>query len=271
MAFSRRSIPVPEPPMPAPRRSRRLPERSNTLLQAPTILSGQSSAFPGRSTGLRMQRPAGLSSRMKPAYALLALALAATAAEVKPVFTEDFEKAEVGKVPEGFLVIAGGFAVQKEEANRFLELPGSPLDTFGVVFGPNEKPGLSASAKIFGTKVGRKFPAFGVSVQGVGGYRLQVSAGKKALELFKGDEAVKAVPFEWQSGAWTTLRVQVRAAGGKWIVEGKAWPSTEAEPKTWTISLETNEAPPQGRPALWGSPFSGEAIRFDDLVVAPAH
>lgn len=215
--------------------------------------------------------PAGSFSRMKPAIALLVLAIAASAAEVKPVFAEDFEKAEVGKVPEGFLVIAGGFAVQQEGANRFLELPGSPLDAFGVVFGPNEKPGLSVGAKIFGTKQGRKFPAFGVSVQGVGGYRLQVSAGKKALEIFKGDEAQKAVPFEWASGAWTSLRVQIRAAAGKWIVEGKAWPSTQAEPAAWTISLETTEAPPQGRPALWGSPFSGEAIRFDDLVVAPNH
>ena len=204
--------------------------------------------------------------------ALFALfATAALAADVKPLFEETFEKSEIGKAPAGFLILAGGFVVQQDGANKFLELPGSPLDTFGAVFGPNVKPGVSASAKFFGTKQGRKFPAFGVSVQGVGGYRLQVSAGKKALEIFKGDEAQKSVPFEWTSSAWTSLRVQVRAAGGKWIVEGKAWASNDPEPAAWTISLETTDEPPQGRAAIWGSPFSGEPIRFDDLVVAPAH
>lgn len=203
--------------------------------------------------------------------AFLVLASTAFAADVKPLFEENFEKTEIGKAPEGFLVLAGGFAVQQEGGNKFLELPGSPLDTFGAVFGPNEKAGLSASGKFFGTKQGRKFPTFGVSVQGVGGYRLQVSPAKKTLEIFKGDEALKSAPFEWASGAWTSLRIQVRAAGGKWIVEGKAWPSTSPEPAAWAITLDAAEEPSQGRAALWGSPFSGEPIRFDDLIVTAAH
>ena len=207
---------------------------------------------------------------MKFAFTLTLLATAALAADA-PLFVEDFAKGEIGKTPDGFLILAGGFAVQQDGGNKFLELPGSPLDTFGALFGPNAKPGVSASAKVFGTKQGRKFPAFGVSVQGVGGYRLQVSAGKKTLEIFKGDEAQKSAPFEWAGGAWTSLRVQVRAAGGKWIVEGKAWPATAAEPVAWMISLETAEEPPQGRAALWGSPFSGDPIRFDDLAITAAH
>lgn len=189
-----------------------------------------------------------------------------------PAFTEDFEKTLVGKAPEGFLVLAGGFKVAEEKGNKFIELPGAPLDSFGALFGPNEKPGLSVSGRIFATKKGRKFPAFGLSLQGAGGHRLQVSAAKEKLEIFKGDLAQAGVDYKWKSGAWTRLRLQIRPGdGGKWIVEGKAWPDGEAEPAGWTISLELPEEPAKGRPALWGNPFSGTPIRFDDLAVAPAH
>ena len=197
------------------------------------------------------------------------LPLFAPAAE--PVYTNDFESAEVGKAPKDFLIISGAFIVRQDGANKVLELPGEPLDTFGALFGPSEKDSLSVSAKFFGTKTGRKFPAFGLSVNGTGGWRLQVSAAKKTIELFKGDDAKMGVPFEWTSGAWTSLRIQVRKTpAGSWMIEGKAWASTGAEPAKWSIALEENDAPSAGRAGIWGSPFSGTPIRFDDLAVVPA-
>ncbi|HYR59461.1 MAG TPA: hypothetical protein VEO95_12560 [Chthoniobacteraceae bacterium] len=188
-------------------------------------------------------------------------------ADVKPIYENNFESAALDKAPEGAMAIAGDFLVKQEGGNKFLELPGEPLDTFGILFGPAGQTDLSATAKFFGTKTGRKYPAFGVSLGGVGGYRLIMSGGKKMLEIFKGDEVVKSVPFEWTSGEWTKLRLQVRKAGGGYVVEGKAWPASAAEPKDWQISLEVKDAPPTGRVGLWGSPFSGTPIRFDDLVV----
>lgn len=200
---------------------------------------------------------------------LIPLAVSSLAADApKPLFSENFDSAATGKLPEGFKVLAGGFAVQQDGSARFMELPGAPLDTFGVLFGPSEKPPLSASAKILGTKTGRKFPAFGVSIGGAGGYRLQVSAAKKALEVFKGDEARASVPFEWTSGTWTQLRIQVRPSGTGSIVEGKAWSAGSAEPKEWLIKHEAPEAAATGQAGVWGNPFSGTPIRFDDLVVA---
>jgi hypothetical protein len=139
-----------------------------------------------------------------------------------------------------------------------------------VLFGPAEKYPLSASAKIFGTGVKRKMPAFGLSLGGVGGYRLQVSAAKGALEIFKADEPRASAPFAWTSGAWTALRLQVREADGKWFIEGKAWPADAAEPGAWTITYEAPEPPPAGKAGVWGNPFSGTPIRFDDLAIAPA-
>ena len=203
--------------------------------------------------------------------AFFALSLPPFASAAEPLYANDFQSAEVGKTPKDFLVISGAFTVQQDGANKVLELPGEPLDTFGALFGPTEKDGLSVSARFFGTKTGRKFPAFGLSVNGAGGWRLQVSAAKKALEIFKGDDSRISVPFEWTSGAWTSLRIQVRKTpAGSWVVEGKAWLSANAEPQKPSIALEEKDAPSAGRPGIWGSPFSGTPIRFDDLLIVPA-
>lgn len=194
----------------------------------------------------------------------------AAAADVKPIYENDFESGTVDKAPAGALAIAGDFTIKADGANKVLELPGEPLDTFGILFGTAGQDGLSATARFFGTKTGRKFPSFGISLGGVGGYRLMMSGGKKALEIFKGDEAVKSVPFEWTPGEWTRLRLQVRKAGDGWVIEGRAWSAAGAEPGEWLISVELKEPPPAGRAGLWGSPFSGTPIRFDDLVITPA-
>ena len=199
---------------------------------------------------------------------LAALTLPLFARGEVPAYANDFESAEVGKAPRDFLVIAGAFTVQQNGAKKFLELPGSPLDTFGALFGPANMDGLSVTGKFFGTKTGRKFPAFGLSLNGAGGYRLQVSAAKKQLEIFKGDEARTSVPFEWKDATWLSLRIQARKTpAGVWVIEGKVWPASDAEPAQWSISLEEKDAPAAGRPGVWGNPFSGTAIRFDDLVI----
>src|SRR5258705_9281926 len=80
----------------------------------------------------------------------------AFAQAAKKLYQNDFAKAEIDKVPEEFLVLDGGFAVKEEAGNRFLELPGAPLDTFGLLFGPTETADVSASAKIFGSGKGRR-------------------------------------------------------------------------------------------------------------------
>jgi hypothetical protein len=101
----------------------------------------------------------------------------------------------------------------------------------------------------------------------VGGYRVQVSAAKGTLEIFKGDEARAQAPFPWASGSWTTLRVQVRAKQSKWLVEGKAWDAKTAEPAPWMVTYESSEPPPAGKAAIWGNPFSGTPIRYDNLTI----
>src|SRR5438045_2365863 len=196
---------------------------------------------------------------------VVGLACGAVGQSTKAIYENDFEKAELNKVPEDFLVLDGQFAVKQEGGERFLELPGAPLDTFGVLFGPTEKEGTAVSARIFGTAKGRRYPTFAVGLngQGTSAYRLQVSPAKKALELFKGDEVKSSAPYEWQPGTWTRLRLQVRKVKeGEWKVEAKAWIDGSKEPSAPVISFHESEQPVAGRASIWGSPYATTPIRF---------
>lgn len=203
------------------------------------------------------------------ACGLLGLNLAAFAGDGGTrLYSNDFEKEEPAKLPEGFLVLNGEFTVKTLGTNRVLELPGAPLDGFAAQFGPAEAADVAVSARIFGTVRGRRGPTFGVGLGGVSGWRLQVSPGKKALELFKNDEARARTAYEWKSGTWTRFCLQVRKLkDGAWRVEGKVWMDGGEEPKEWTLAAEETELPTAGRASVAGSPFSGTPIWFDDLVV----
>jgi hypothetical protein len=186
-------------------------------------------------------------------------------------YANDFQSAEVGSVPDDFLVLQGAFSVQEQDGHRFLELPGAPLESFGLLFGPTERANLAVSARVQTGARGRLYSTFGIGLNGVAGYRLQVSPARQALELYKADEPLAATPFNWRPDSWTMMRLRVRQlADDKWKVEGKAWEQGADEPAGWMIVLEDADSPPPGRPSLWASPFAGKPIRFDDLLVTEA-
>lgn len=199
---------------------------------------------------------------------LIAVAGLSVSAAEPPIYRMDFQNAEVGKVPEGMLVLDGGFAVKEDSGGRCLELPGAPLDTYGVLFGPTETNNVSVTARLYGTAKGRRYPAFAVGLGGVNGFKLRVSPGKNELELLKGDTDLTSVPFKWTSGKWLHLRLQIRQSeANAWKVEGKVWLDGQPEPAAWLIALDEKQAPRPGRAAIWGAPYAGTPIRYDDLVV----
>jgi hypothetical protein len=210
---------------------------------------------------------------LNPLLTALLLACADTAivplraADTAPLYESNFEKIAPGGVPDDFLILDGAFAVQQDATNKFLELPGAPLDTFGVLFGPTVKTNVAVSARIFGTSHGRRHPAFGVGLGGQSGYRLQVSPGKGTLDLYRADLVVAGVPYDWKSGHWTVLRLQVIGAGEAWKVQGTAWIQSAPEPVKPLISFDEKEEPRAGRASIWGSPFSTTPIRYDHLLV----
>ena len=166
------------------------------------------------------------------------------------------------------MVLAGQFSVKEIGGNKALELPGTPLEDFGALFGPAESDGVAVQARIRSESTKRLGPRFGVGLSGVAGYRLLVSTGQNALQLLKDQQVVASAPFEWKSGTWTSLHLQVRKISeGKWNIEGRAWADGTPEPKDWSISFEVAEAPPAGKASIWGAPYSGKPILFDDLSV----
>lgn len=184
-----------------------------------------------------------------------------------PVYHENFQEATVGAVPDEIFVLDGGFAVRQSGTNQYLELPGAPLESFGVLFGPTETEGLAVSARIYGTNKGRRMPTFAVGLNGGSGYKLQVSPAKKLVELYQLNDVKASVPYDWKPGGWTCLELQVIKDGPVWRVHGKAWPEDQPAPAEPLIRYETAEKPPPGRASVWGSPFSGTPIQFDDLTV----
>jgi hypothetical protein len=189
-------------------------------------------------------------------------------AQTNSLYKNDFENEPLGKVPDDFQVLDGAFAVKEADGNKFLELPGTPLDSYTVQFGPAGRAGLSVSARIRSSSVGRRFPTFGVGLSGAAGFRLQVSPAKKQVELFKDQYLKGSASFDWKAGQWTFLTLQTRAvASGGFVIEGKAWNQDDPEPKAWMISVKDADEPNSGRPSVFGSPFSGKPIQFDDFVV----
>lgn len=200
---------------------------------------------------------------------LFALALFATTALAQDaVYKNDFESAEVGKVPADMMVLDGGFKVIDDSGNKVLELPGAPLETFGLLFGPTEKENRTVTARVFGTTKGRRAPTFSIGLGGVGGYKLQASPGKKALELYKGADLKTSVPFDWQTGKWTQLTLTVRKTkDAEWTVDATAQPKDATVTK---LTFVATEEPPSGRASLGGSPYATTPIRYDDLFTGPA-
>jgi len=200
--------------------------------------------------------------------AIVAVTGTAETADDQVLFKSDFESAHVDSLPEELMVLAGEFSIKDIDGNKALELPGNPLEDFGALFGPAESDGIAVRARVFSESSKRLAPRFGVGLDGVAGYRLLVAPGQNRLQLLKDQEAVASAPLEWKSGTWTWLHLQIReVSAGKWFVEGRAWADGSPEPNEWSISFEVSETPPVGKASLWGAPYSGKPILFDDLSV----
>ena len=200
--------------------------------------------------------------------AVVALTCSAQTRANEMLFETDFESAQAYSVPEELMVLAGQFSVRESGENRVLELPGNPLEDFGALFGPVESDGIAVRARIHSESTKRLAPRFGVGLCGVAGFRLLVAPGQNGLQLLKDQQVLVSAPFDWKSGTWIWLHLQVRKISeGKWIIEGRAWADGTPEPKDWSISFEVSEAPPAGKASIWGAPYSGKPIVFDDLSV----
>jgi hypothetical protein len=196
-------------------------------------------------------------------------AAAAAPPEPAPVFSENFDKAAVGKPGKEILPYAGAFEVKDVGGgNKVLELPGAPLETMGALFGPEEHLFVDVRAKVWATTSGKRYPEFGVGASNLSGYRLLLLPRQNRLVIRRADVEVASAPCDgWKPETWTNFHLAIVPAGDRWRVTGTAWPAGAEEPKLATVVFDDAEKPSAGRASVWGMPFSGKPIRFDELEV----
>ena len=192
-------------------------------------------------------------------------------APAQNLYAQNFEQLQEGKPPEELLILAGAFQIKSIENNKALVLEPNPLDTFGALFGPAERDAYTVSTRIRASNTGRRFPEFGVGALGPSGYKLWLMPATGQLQLKAGDEVITHVPYQWKSGQWTRLKLQLtRTPDNKTKLQGKAWADGAQEPGEWTISAQHDQPPKAGRAVLWAVPYGGTPTYFDDLLITPA-
>jgi hypothetical protein len=203
-------------------------------------------------------------------FLLSGILLAADSSAPPVAYGSQFDKTEVGKVPEDVMVLDGTFAIREFQGKKCLELAPDPIGSFGALVGPEGLTAMDVQARIWGAPTGKRFPELGIGANDAGGYKLFLVPQRHVLELRKGDEAVASIPFEWSGATWTWFRLRVESADQKtWTIQGKAWAQGQKEPQGWMLTQQDAEAPSAGKASIWGNDFSEQPIRFDDVTVTP--
>ncbi|MBU6300445.1 MAG: hypothetical protein KGS60_02740 [Verrucomicrobia bacterium] len=199
----------------------------------------------------------------------VALLLPGTASAGENVLlSEDFSSFPAGKEPDLF-ILAGSFSVEAEEGgNHVLQIATGELVDATVQLGDSLKTGGEIVARIKGVQQRRSFPRFGVGLHGKAGFQLRVAPAARAVELLKGEDVIQTVPFTWTAGQWHLVRLRVAAIpNGGWSVSGWVWPEAAPAPSQALIDYIAEPGPLQGKSSLFGTPFSGQPIQFDDVRI----
>lgn len=173
-------------------------------------------------------------------------------------------------IPEDFFIMDGSWEVRKLVNTQALYLRPFPLRTYSLLLGPDIKEGMEMSADVYTSKRGQVFPNFSIGSHGLSGFRLNVKPGPRgsALELFINETRLIAVAkCDWQTDMWSSMRLNVQKTGPQEVtVKGKIWKRGEKEPD-WQIVHKGDLPLDEGQCSIWGIPYSGRDIFFDNLVI----
>jgi hypothetical protein len=184
------------------------------------------------------------------------------------VFHENFSNTPLGAEPESLFILDGAYAVQASSSGqRVLTLPGTPTGDYGVLFGPKIKDkAVELRFSFYASPRGRRMPSIAASVGGVRGLRLRLNPAARTL-IFTLDEIVlKQIPLEWKGEQWWTVRLRVVPSIGTHVM-CKLWPSSEIETVDWPVDETFKVEHKSGKCALWGFPYAGTEILFDEIIV----
>ncbi|MFP6855036.1 MAG: hypothetical protein VB980_04570 [Opitutales bacterium] len=185
----------------------------------------------------------------------------------RAVYENDFSSYAVNQEPEDLFILDGSFSVQNVDKNKLLALPGDPLGDFGILFGPRIKgKPVELRCRMFSTRQGRRMPAFMAGLGGMNGFRFRIDCASGKVRLIRGEEMLAEAPYAWKSGTWLHLRFRVEPLEGTGTkVFGKVWADSDKEPLDWALFHDNKESFGGGKCVLWGIPYAGSEILFDDL------
>ena len=184
-------------------------------------------------------------------------------------FEEDFSNYLVGVEPESMFVLDGAYAVREESGQKVLTLPGSPVGDFGFLFGPRvREKTLELEFSFKSERKGRRYPSVAAGLGGVRAYRFRLNPAARKLMVHADDRLLAERPFVWKAGVWWKARFQATALSeDSSVVRLKLWPLTEEEPDSWLFEEESDFAFKGGKCAIWGYPYAGTEIHFDELII----
>ncbi len=188
--------------------------------------------------------------------------------EWKLEFHEEFSDSIIGQEPETLFILDGAYTVQAhKERDKVLALPGTPTGDYGVLFGRKIKEkALELRFSFFSTSQGRRMPSVAASIGGVRGLRLRLNPAARNLALSLDEVFLTEIPFTWRGNQWWSVRFQVIPAG-EVQAKVKLWPSAEQEPVSWAFTKFFKVEYNGGKCALWGFPYAGTSILFDDISI----
>lgn len=184
-------------------------------------------------------------------------------------WSENFTNLSIGVEPENLFILDGIFLVKRHEENKVLELSGSPVGDFGFLFGPRVKGrAMELQFSFHSVKQGRRFPAIAAAIGGMRGYRFRWNASARKILLFRDGALLEENLIPWESSTWWQVRFQVLPQSqGQNLIRLKLWQKGTDEPKVWFIEHEDQFLFKGGKCVLWGFPYAGNAIHFDDLNI----
>jgi len=170
-------------------------------------------------------------------------------------WTEDFESYKDGALPPGWVnAVAAKLTVGTLDGSKVLQkAPDNTIFKRGRVFiGPVEWSNYTFDADVRATTRRRQMSDLGITAQT---YTLVLYGNAQQLKIEPWEpetQRTAMVPFKWDPDKWYHLKLRVEnMPDGKVRVQGKAWPTGDAEPAQWTIEKIDPIGNHQGAPGLF--------------------
>ena len=185
-------------------------------------------------------------------------------------FEENFSKLPNEVEPENLFILDGEFLVKTIEENKLLELSGSPVGDFGYLFGPRiREKAIELQFSFLSSKQGRRFPAIAAGIGGMRGYRFRWNVSTQKILLYRDDVLLLEKIYPWESGLWWRIRFQVLPLqDSKNLLQLKLWQKQKEEPESWLFEHRDDALFKGGKCVIWGYPYSGMPVQFDDLKIS---